>query len=370
MGFRKAWGRAARRVRAVEALRTAAAKRDMPAVEARLLDRRLNPLIPDANVMIELLVDEDSSIAEALWDAGICFQHAFGWQPVVPELVERGSRDPMMIVEMSMPHTRHQDESPVPFAMLNILLRTKRRELAKEIADRWIDHPMQTRAVKLGLTDDLERRRSIRDEMRELYVDHGAPREWDTFLASCAAQCEETDEFTPRMMTNYGLSPLNTPLITEVPRPADGSLCLYFARAHDERNVVWSFVVAASDEEAAHWAVARADPDDAGVEVRRLYSVGAKYAGFCFPASSQPWLVERSVEGVGVRNCSDWTGMAVRRHFYESLHRSRAEEIAMFDRRISARVELDDAKRDWPVPPPGSRLTRAYREALETGLFA
>lgn len=356
------------RARVVEEIRAAAANRDMDGIRERLSRRHGGfQLVPDVALMFELLIEEDSALAQDFWRAGFVAEHHFAWMPILSELVQRSSSDPLQLVDACRPWTMQGGKSPVPFAVANMLLRTQRGELAREVAERWVVDPMERSAVELSLCGDLAERRRKRDEMRRLFVDAGAPNPWCAILASCEALCEDDGRFIPRMLTAYNLSPLSSPLLTEVPPSGDGAFSLFLVRSHDTHLLTWSFVVAESDEEAGHWGEARVQPFDRGSEARRLYAVDAARAGFAMPIRPNAAIVEREVEGVGHRVCLDYTGMGVRRHFYTELQLTAADQIARMER-WPKRTEEED--RDWPVPPEGTPLSLAHRKALETGLFA
>lgn len=326
---------------------------------------RGNRLIPDAALMIELLIEGEPSLAQDFWHAGFVPQHHLAWMPILSELVQRTSNDPLQLVDACRPWTMQGGKSPVPFAVANMLLRTERGELAREIAERWVVDPMERSAVELSLCGDLAERRRKRDEMRRLFVDAGAPYPWCAILASCEALCEEDARFIPRMLTD--LTPLGSPFITEIPPPGDGTFSLYLVRSHDGHLLTWSFVVAESEEAAAHWGEARVQPFERGTDTRRLYAVDATRSGFAMPIRARSAFVERAAEGIGHRVCLDYTGMSTRRHFYRELRLTRTDHLARIERWPKRRGDEDC---DWPVPPEGTSLSLVYRKALETGLFA
>lgn len=366
MGF---WTRRTetRGVHVVDEIRAAAARRDMDGVSKGLSRRhRGNMLVPNAALMIELLIEEDPSLAQDFWDAGLVAQHHSAWIPIVFELVERGSSDPLQIVDACRPWTMSGGKSPVPSAVANMLLRTERGEIAREVMERWVIDPMERSALELNLCEDPAERRRKRDEMRSVFVDAGAPNIWIGLLASSEALCEEEPRFIPGILTAHG-SPLGSPLLMEIPPPGDGTFSLYLVRSHDAHLLTWSFVVAESEEDAAHWGSARVQPFHRGADASRLYAVDATRSTFAMPVRPHNSIVERVAEGIGLRACIDFTGMDRLRHFYGELRLTRADHRARMER-WPRRTPEEDA--DWPVPPEGTPLSLVYRKALETGLFA
>lgn len=364
--------RRARAVQAVQAVREAAARRDLIAFQSHLDPRDpVNSLVPDGTLLIELLIEEDPSIAKWLWDEGVCFQHMFAWRSILPALVEHGDRDPLSITEACIAYTTHGNETPVPFAVANMLLRAGRGALAEQVADRWIEQPWPRRAIDLALSDDLDHRQRIRDEMRELFVDEGAPHHWGAILASCQAQCEEDPRYLPRMLTHYDLSPLNSPLIGNVPRPGVGPRALHLVRAHDDWRLYWCLVVAEDEDEARAWGSAWVDPRSDEAVAHRLFDVAASRSGYCFRPSVRHSLVQRPVDGIGSRRCTDLTGLSERRSFHEIMRRTRAEQLAWFSRGWDRHENGPrDEDRDWPLPPEGSPLDALDRQLVQTGLYA
>lgn len=79
-----------KRLKTLNAIRDAVTKRDLQAFEANLTKQsRFNGIMTSGGQLIELLIEVDPSLAEWLWDGGICFQHFGAW--LVPPLAPKPS---------------------------------------------------------------------------------------------------------------------------------------------------------------------------------------------------------------------------------------------------------------------------------------
>ncbi|MFK7999116.1 MAG: hypothetical protein AB8H86_05945 [Polyangiales bacterium] len=313
-------------------------------------------------MLIEWFIREAPAFAHALWVKGQVFTRSFHlWIPVLTELIEHGDLDPNLAIDQAQ-WFGGVSRTEVPFAIVQMLLRSGRRDEAVEVGTRWLRDPLEVQALLVATTTGDEQRRAL-DAMEAAVGDQSNIGESITF-ETCRALC---DHELPLSLWGGRHSSLNSTLIQEVPRRtnARSSRTLFLVRAINEECVFWVFVAACSPQQAAEVAAARLGLKVEVDATKALYEVEPGRSRLCIPAHASVGIVSRNISGIGERDALDYTGLSDVRNFHDALDPKR--EITM--RRAHERDLTWPGDLAWPKPRLGAWLPAPYNAALATGLF-
>ena len=170
-------------------------------------------------MLIEWFIRETPDFAQALWAkeqflAGSPFHI---WVPVLTELIEYGDLDPNNAIERA--HWLGQmTRARLPFAIVQMLLRSRRRDEAVAVGARWLRDPLEVHALRIATTSGDEQRQALTGMETVLSAE---PTNGESIiLETCRALHDGELPFSLWSGGN-GHSSLNSTLVQEVPRRAE-----------------------------------------------------------------------------------------------------------------------------------------------------